>query len=401
MLLVAKVKLLVTRDESLALLAIMEKYNAACNWLAEQAMTLKPWERKKRTMQRVFYAQMIGQFGLPAQATIRAIDKVHASFERDLHTQPTFKEHGAIRYDYKMLTFQGPPGMPESVSIQTLDGRIKGVPIVAGGPHAEYLARRGDHPADQPDPVLGESQLVLRKGRWYLHTSLEIDPATMHHPDEYLGVDLGVVNIAVDSDGNFYSNDLIETLRVRIKTLTDALQACGSRSAKRHLKKLAGKVHRARTDINHVISKRLVQLAKDTGRGISLEDLLGIRDRITFRKGQRARMGSWAFSQLRLFITYKGERVGVRVVVVDPRNTSRTCTVETCGHIDKKSRRSQSEFICRKCGFADHADHVGAVNIAKRGAVGRPIVSSDDAGNAAPPSGAASSQPSLDASSVL
>jgi hypothetical protein len=46
---------------------------------------------------------------------------------------------------------------------------------------------------------------------------------------------------------------------------------------------------------------------------------------------------------------------------VDPANTSRTCPV--CGHVDKRNRRSQSEFRCRRCGHAGPADVIAARNI--------------------------------------
>lgn len=81
----------------------------------------------------------------------------------------------------------------------------------------------------------------------------------------------------------------------------------------------------------------------------------------------------WSFNQLRLFLSYKCALAGVRMVAVDPRDTSRTCL--RCGHASRTNRRSQSEFLCESCGFADHADHVGAVNVARRAAVNRPIVS--------------------------
>jgi IS605 OrfB family transposase len=100
--------------------------------------------------------------------------------------------------------------------------------------------------------------------------------------------------------------------------------------------------------VNHCISKGLVAKAKDTGRGIAVEDLEGIRDRTQFRKPQRFRVGGWAFFQLRQFITYKATLAGVVVVAVDPRNTSRTCS--KCGHCEKANRKSQGEFECKGIG---------------------------------------------------
>jgi IS605 OrfB family transposase len=125
--------------------------------------------------------------------------------------------------------------------------------------------------------------------------------------------------------------------------------------------------------MNHRISKELVLQAKGTKRAIALEDLTNIRTRTRFRKAQRNRMGGWAFSQLRLFITYKALMHGVRVILVDPAYTSQTCS--DCGTIDKKSRISQAEFVCTSCGYTIHADWNGSINIRKRALVNAPKVS--------------------------
>ena len=130
-------------------------------------------------------------------------------------------------------------------------------------------------------------------------------------------------------------------------------------------------------DTNHCISKKLVAKAKDTNRAIALEDLRGIRQRVTVRRSQRATLHSWAFFQLRSFVTYKAKGAGVPVFLVDPRNTSRTCPA--CGHVDKANRLSQSKFSCVVCGFAGLADQIAAINIGRRAAVNPPIVARDEA----------------------
>ncbi len=122
--------------------------------------------------------------------------------------------------------------------------------------------------------------------------------------------------------------------------------------------------------MNHRISEMLVVKAKDTGRGIALEDLKGIRERITVRKAQRRTQHSWAFHQLRSFIEYKARIAGVPVVLVHPRNTSRTCP--NCGHCDKKNRPTRDHFHCQSCGFAGPADGIPAVNIRGRDEVMQP-----------------------------
>jgi putative transposase len=89
------------------------------------------------------------------------------------------------------------------------------------------------------------------------------------------------------------------------------------------------------------------------------------------KRSQRNRHSSWAFFQLRFFLSYKAALAGVPLHLVDPRNTSRTCS--QCGHCEKANRKSQASFVCQSCGFADNADRNAARNIS-RAAVMQPIV---------------------------
>jgi putative transposase len=107
-----------------------------------------------------------------------------------------------------------------------------------------------------------------------------------------------------------------------------------------------------------------VSVAERTGRGIGMEDLAGIRDRVRLPAAQRGELNAWSCHQLQAFIAYKAKRAGVPVVVIDARNTSRTCP--RCGHIAKANRPNQATFACRRCGLAGPADQVAAVNIRDR-----------------------------------
>lgn len=142
------------------------------------------------------------------------------------------------------------------------------------------------------------------------------------------------------------------------------------------LRRLSGKERRFATAAHHVISKCIVEKAQGTTRGIALEDLTHIRERVTARKSRRATLHSWSFAQLRSFIEYKAQRRGIPLTLVDPRNTSRTCPA--CGHVDKANRKSQAVFSCTQCGCVGHADHFAAVEISRRAAVNRPIVGMSD-----------------------
>jgi putative transposase len=191
--------------------------------------------------------------------------------------------------------------------------------------------------------------------------------------DDVLGVDFGITNLATDSEGQTFTGEQIESTRQWYADRRATLQKVGTRSAHRRLKKLSGRQRRFQADTNHRISKNLVSKAQDTKRAIAVEELIGIRERTTVKRTQRAKHSNWAFSQLRIFVEYKSRMSGVPLIVVDPRNTSRTCSA--CGYCDKANRKSQSNFLCKQCGHAENADFNAAKNIRDRGVVNLPMVS--------------------------
>ncbi|WP_416984283.1 IS200/IS605 family accessory protein TnpB-related protein [Streptomyces sp. T028] len=84
------------------------------------------------------------------------------------------------------------------------------------------------------------------------------------------------------------------------------------RSAKQLLRKRARKESRHATHVNHKVAKEVVAVAQRTERGIALEELQGIRERVTVPRDQRARLSSWPFHQVGAFIAYKAKRAGVQ-----------------------------------------------------------------------------------------
>jgi len=358
------IKLSPSPNQYKMLLGAIEQFNMACNYVSKVAFEKHTASRVK--LHRFVYYHLREHYGLSAQMAVRVVGKVVENYRRDKSKQVTFKPHSAMVYDSRILSWKG----LDSVSILTLEGR-QIIPV-----------RIGEYQKAKLNTVVKETDLILRNNVFYLAIIVESPEATLNDPIGTIGVDLGIVHLAVDlgivhlavdSDGEFYSGKLIDETREKIDNLRASLQKCGTKSAKRHLKKLSGRESRFRQYVNHFISKRLVAKAKDTHRCIALEDLKGINEGITVRKSQRRRHKSWVFSQLRQFIVYKAKIAGVLVELVNPEYTSQTCP--RCHHISKLNRKSQSEFVCQVCGFASNADLVGAVNIASRATVNLPIVS--------------------------
>lgn len=343
-------------DQHRMLLETMHRFNEACNDIAKTAFDLQM--ANKIDLQKVVYYDIRERYGLSAQMTVRAIAKVVEAYKRDKSIKPKFRLDGAIVYDQRIMSWNN--GL-ESVSILTLEGRQE-IPI-----------RIGDYKVARMDRIRGQADMILVKGRFYICVVVEAPEESPFDPIGVLGVDLGIKYLAVDSDGEVHSGDHVNKTRDRLDSLKSRLQSTGTKSAKRHLKKLSGRMARFSKNVNHCISKKLVAKAKDTRRAIALEDLNGIRSRATVRKAQRRNLHTWNFYRLRTFVEYKAKIAGVPLILVDPRNTSRTCPY--CGHISKANRPTRDEFRCESCGYAGPADHIAAVNIASRADVNQPIVS--------------------------
>ena len=78
------------------------------------------------------------------------------------------------------------------------------------------------------------------------------------------------------------------------------------------------------------------------------------------------------FAELRSFVEYKAEQLGVTVVFVSPQYTSITCP--DCGFCDSENRKTRDWFECKRCGSSGEADKIAADNIRKRAVVNQPIV---------------------------
>ncbi|WP_199035687.1 RNA-guided endonuclease InsQ/TnpB family protein [Glycomyces salinus] len=264
-----------------------------------------------------------------------------------------FRPDAAQPFDDRCLSWDLDSG---TVSIWTVEGRVKGIPIVGSAEHFKVLR----------DFRKGETDLVCRDGEFYLAATCEVPEAAMNdQPSGWLGVDLGIVNIATTSDGRVRSSRGRNRQRKREAELRAKLQAKGTKAAKRLLKIRRRKEQRRTKDVNHRVSKRIVAEAERTGHGIALEELKGLRERVRLRKPQRAAIHSWPFAQLAAFIAYKAKRAGVPVVFVDPAYTSQECSY--CHHVDKRNRPNQAVFRCRSCGVVAHADRNASRNIAARG----------------------------------
>lgn len=273
-------------------------------------------------------------------------------------TCPQFGPRASIRYDartYRLMSL-------DRVSLGTLEGRVI-CRLVLGKRQHDMLV--------DPQWEVGGAELVWRAGTYYLNITQTCEAPPLEEVPDTLGVDLGIANIATDSTGQQFTGEQVRTKRSQFVSRRAALQRVGTRSAKRRLKKLAGRERRYMKNENHRIAKSLVRKAALSRKALALEDLTGIREEVTVRRESRYERHSWAFYQLRMFIAYKAAWAGIEVRFVDPAYTSQTCS--RCGHCERANRQSQASFLCKQCGLSMNADINAAINIS-RAVVKQPMV---------------------------
>jgi IS605 OrfB family transposase len=380
--LVVQVKLLPTPEQAAALEATLRACNTAATAVAAVAREIgcyRNYDLRKHTYQRIKTdyrlgaqaAQHVIKKVCDAYTTLRAniragnLGKPGSRRRKRAETDPIrFRPRAAQPYDARMLSWQHDQ---RTVSIWTVAGRLKQVAFTGSPDELRQVATL---------PV-GETDLVCRDGMWFLSATCDLPDVPVTEPGGFLGVDLGIVNIATTSEGHRHSGRGLNRVRHRNRRLRAKLQAKATKSAKRLLRTRNRREARFAADVNHRIAKRIVTEAERTGRGIALEDLGGIRDRVRLRRPQRVTLHSWSFAQLGGFLAYKAARAGVALVHVDPAYTSQGCS--DCGHICKRNRPDQARFSCTSCGFAEHADVNAARNIAARGVAGWGAVNRPDA----------------------
>jgi len=310
---------------------------------------------------------------LPSQLSISARMKATEALKavktkirkKQKATCPTSRQI-AIRYDDRSYNVWFDRN---EISILTIDGR-KHFPLSVPEYFKQYLTWKRC-----------SADLFLRKDKVFLSIVFTKDIADPELTGKVVGIDRGIKKIAVTSENQFFGGGNIKKVSKRYEKLRSALQSCGSKSAKRHLRKISKKENRFRADCNHVITKHIVE-SLEPGTVIALEKLTGIRQTARLRKKQRKDLHKWNFFQFGQFLTYKAEARGAKIEYVDARYTSQKCSV--CGYVSRSNRQSQAVFKCKHCGFSLNADlnasrnirqnYLDAIRSPGRASVNKPIV---------------------------
>ena len=338
---VATIKIKIPRNN--LLIDTMRQYSKAIQYIANEGFKTKISNRYK--LHHLCYYKARERFKLPSQFVInanRVASQTLKSVKTNKGSKPIFKEFMPLAFDKRTFTFN-----KDKVRLSTLKERID-IPIQIPEYYLKYLSW------SYQTALL----IIDKKGRYFLNItfSRDINTQTISNGLQ-LGVDVGINHIAVTSNRQFFSGNKIKTYRLKFKRLRAKLQAKGTNSARKLLKKISGRERRFKAWVNHNISKQIVT---NCNAGIIvMENIKGIRK---VRKGKRFNfwLNGWSFYQLQNFITYKAVREGIKVIKVNPYHTSQICS--KCGQIGS---RSKGFFSCH-CGYSLNADLNGAINIASK-----------------------------------
>ncbi|MFN3920491.1 MAG: RNA-guided endonuclease InsQ/TnpB family protein [Methylohalobius sp.] len=341
-----RLKLEVSAEQEGRLAETVRQYAKAFNAVTETGWALKTTNGVKLHHQT--YRALRDELDLPSQlvisARMKAVEALKSVRKRRKVRCPR-TDRPAVRFDARSFRLEW-SGMAQ---LTVIGGRIK-VPVVFDR-HSETFKGLKTCSAD----------LVRKPKGWFLHVVVEKEVPNHGYNGKTVGVDRGVKRPAVMSNGKFVGNPRWRAIEERILALRRRLQGKGTRSARRHLRRLGDRLARFRRDCDHVLSKRLVQ-SVGPGDTLVFEDLSGIRDNAKARgRANRRRLHSWSFSRIGAFVSYKAALCGVKIAHVDPTDTSRRCPA--CGVIDKKNRRTQNTFRCVRCGYTRNADPVASWNI--------------------------------------
>ena len=241
------------------------------------------------------------------------------------------------------------------------------VPVSVGGrTHQMHIPCSGLQTAGKQ----GILRIKKKRGKWIADVTMtQVLPESS--PEQgVMGIDLGIkVPAVVHVSGKgtrFFGNGRYQRyMRRRFYARRKRLQKAKKNRA---VKKSEGKEARRMKNINHQLSRQIVNHAHEQGIDtIKVESLAGIRKGTTsISRGAKARKNNrmentWSFYQLSMFITYKAQRLGIRVETVDPAYTSQECPA--CSTRNKADDRT---YVCRDCGWMGHRDTVGAINISRR-----------------------------------
>lgn len=356
----AKIQISVSDTAKVLLDNTMSAYREACNYVSDYVS--RTHDLKQHSLNKVLYSDLRERFGLKSQMTQSVLKTVIARYKTVLENQKEWIKPSFRKPQYDLVWNRDYSLTQNQFSVNTLNGRVK-LPYFAEG-----MSKYFDHSIYK----FGTAKLVNKHGKYYLHIPVTFDVEESNLSDicNVVGIDRGINFVVATYDSKhkstFVSGKAIKQKRAAYSKLRKELQMRHTPSSRRRIKAIGQRENRWMQDINHQVSKALVENNPKHTLFV-LEDLSGIRNATErVRTKDRYVTVSWSFYDLEQKLIYKTKRKQSIVIKVDPRYTSQCCPI--CGHIEKANRNKKTHlFTCKNCGYKSNDDRIGAMNLYRMG----------------------------------
>lgn len=356
----AKVQIAASETDKVLLDKTMAAYRNACNYISEYVFHTH--DLRQFSLNKALYATLREQFGLKSQMAQSVLKTVIARYRTILKNQGKWIKPSFTKPQYDLVWNRDYSLTENCFSVNTLDGRVK-LPYFTKG-----MSKYFDHEIYK----FGTAKLAKKHGKYFLHIPVTYDVEESELSDicNVVGVDRGINFVVATYDSNhksgFVSGKSIKQKRANYSKLRKELQMRQTPSARRRLKAIGQRENRWMQDVNHQVSKALVE-SNPKHTLFVLEDLSGIRNATERVKTKDRYVSvSWSFYDLEQKLIYKAKQNQSSVIKVDPRYTSQCCPI--CGHTEKANRNKKIHlFTCKSCGYKSNDDRIGAMNLYRMG----------------------------------
>ena len=356
----AKIQISASDTDKVLLDETMSVYRDACNYVSDYVF--RTHDLKQFSLNKVLYSTLRRKFGLKSQMAQSVFKTVIARYKTILENQNEWIRPSFKKPQYDLVWNRDYSLTQNCFSVNTLSGRVK-LPYFVEG-----MSKFFDHDIYR----FGTAKLVSKHGKYFLHipVTYDVEESRLCDVCNVVGIDRGINFVVATYDSNhksgFVSGRTVKQKRAAYSRLRKELQMRRTPSSRRRIKAIGQRENRWMQDINHQVSKALVENNPKHTLFV-LEDLSGIRSATErVRTKDRYVSVSWAFYDLEQKLIYKAKQNQSSVIKVDPKYTSQCCPV--CGHIKKSNRNKKKHlFCCKNCGYSSNDDRIGAMNLYRMG----------------------------------
>lgn len=355
----SKIQIYPTNEQVDILNNTMFQVRKALNYISEYIFTSNLLNQSKINKDTYYYLRET--YGLKSQMAQSVMKTAIAKYKTNKSNGHDFNLVNFKNLEYDLVWNRDYSLTKDIFSINSLNGRLK-IPFETKGMEKYF---NGSY-------KFGTAKLVYKFNKYFLHIPMtkQYQQTTPFEVDKIVGIDLGINFLATTYDSEnktfFYNGRHIKSKRGNYKLLRKQLQECGTKSAKRKIKSIGSRENRWMNDINHSITKALVDKYGENTLFV-LEDLTNVRNSTEkVNINNRYVSVSWAFYQFRQLLEYKAKMNKSMVIAVNPKYTSQQCP--KCGHIEKANRDKKKHiFKCKNCSYQSNDDRIGAMNLWRKG----------------------------------